>query len=87
VRLQISGVARVGTTLDGKTILEVAGRPTFELNSVAATIWAKLVAGSSPEEIKSQLIAEYGAPEELVARDVAKFIKKLKDHLLVYDDN
>ncbi len=85
--MQISGVARIGTTSDGKTILEVAGRPAFELNGIAATIWAKLVAGFSPEEIKSQLIAEYGASEELVARDLTKFIKKLKGHLLVYDDN
>jgi len=87
VPLQISGVAQVGTTPDGKTILNVAGRPTFELNGVAANIWAKLVAGLSAQEIESQLIAEYGAPEELVARDVTKFIKKLKDRLLIYDDH
>jgi hypothetical protein len=87
VRLQISGVARVGSTPDGKTILEVAGRPAFELNGIAAAIWAKLVAGFSAEDIKSHLITEYGAPEELVARDVAKFIDKLKHYLLVYDDN
>ena len=66
-----SGVARIGVTADGKTILEVAGRPAFELNGVAATIWAKLVAGFSPEKIKSQLIAEYGAPNNL-SRAISK---------------
>jgi len=85
--LQISGVARVVTMPDGKMILEVAGRPAFELNAIAASIWTKLTAGLSPKEIEHQLIADYGASEERIAQDVATFVKKLKHHLLVYDDN
>jgi len=85
--VQISGVARVATTPDGKAILEIAGRPAFELTRVAAAIWTKLEAGFSPGEIVRQLVVEYGAPEDLVARDVARFVKKLKSHLLIYDDN
>lgn len=84
--MQISGVAKVATTADGKTVLEVAGRPAFELNGVALSIWTKLEAGQSPEGISSQIASEYGAPPEVAARDVQRFITKLKDNLLVYDE-
>jgi len=84
--MQVSGVARVATTPDGKMIMEVAGRPTFQLNPVALSIWKKLAAGHSLREISSQVAAEFGAPEEVTAKDVQRFVKQLKDHLLVYDD-
>jgi|SRR5205807_7410410 len=84
-QMQLSGVAKVATTSNGKTVLEVAGRPTFELNGVALSIWTKLEAGHSPEEISSQIASEYSAPPELAALDVKRFIAKLKDNLLVYD--
>jgi hypothetical protein len=85
--MQVSGVARVATTSDGKTVMEVAGRPTFELNHVALSIWMKLVAGQSPDQISAQIAKEFSAPEELTAKDVSRFIEKLKRHLLIYDDN
>src|SRR5438874_6923288 len=87
VKMQVSGVAKIATTADGKTVLEVAGRPAFELNRVALSIWTSLEAGQSPEEISSQIASEFKAPGELAARDVTRFIKKLKDNLLVYDEN
>lgn len=85
--MQVSGVARVSATPDGKAVMEVAGRPTFEMNKVATSIWGKLVAGHSPQEISSQIAKEFGVPEELTAKDVARFIDQLKRHLLIYDDN
>jgi len=85
--MQISGVAKVASTADGKTVLEIAGRPAFEMNRVALSIWNKLAAGHSPEEISPQIAAEFSAPAEVAARDVKKFISKLKDNLLVYDEN
>ena len=84
--MQISGVAKVAKTADGKSVLEVAGRPAFELNPVALSIWTKLEAGQSPEGISSQIASEYGAPLEVATRDVQRFITKLKDNLLVYDE-
>jgi len=80
-------ISKIATTADGKTVLEVAGRPAFELNRVALSIWTSLEAGQSPEEISSQIASEFKAPGELAARDVTRFIKKLKDNLLVYDEN
>lgn len=83
--MQVSGVAKVATTSEGKTVLEVAGRPAFQLNPVALSIWTKLEAGHSAEGISSQNASEYGTPPEVAARDVQRFISKLKDNLLVYD--
>jgi len=84
--LQIAKVARLAATTEGRTILEIAGQPVFELNRVAASIWTKLAAGLSIKEINSQIVAEFGAPEERVALDVAQFMERLKDQLLIYDD-
>ena len=84
--MQVSGVARVSTTADGKTIMEVAGKPAFQMNPVAVSIWKKLAAGHSVREISSQIAAEFGAAEEVTAKDVQRFVKQLKDYLLVYDD-
>ena len=87
VILQLAEVARLATTTDGRTILEVAGQPVFGMNLVAASIWTKLAAGLSIHEINSQIAKEFGVPEKRVASDIAKFIEVLKDRLLVYDDN
>jgi len=57
------------------------------MNPVAVSIWTKLAAGLSIQEINGQIVKEFGVPEERVARDVAEFIEVLKDRLLVYDDN
>jgi hypothetical protein len=84
--MQVSGVARISATPDGKAVMEVAGRPAFEMNKVAMSIWTKLVAGYSPQEISSQIAKEFGVSEELTTKDVARFIKQLKRHLLIYDD-
>jgi len=84
--VQVSGVARVSTTPEGKAVMEVAGRPTFELNSVAVSIWTKLTAGHSPQEISSQVAKEFIVSEEIAAKDVTRFIEQLKRHLLIYDN-
>ena len=87
VILQLAELARLSTTTDGRTILEVAGQPAFGINRVAVSIWTKLAAGLSIQEVNGQIAKEFGVPEERVATDVAKFIEVLKDRLLVYDDN
>jgi len=85
--LQLAEVARLSTTTDGRTILEVAGQPVFGMNRVAVSIWMKLAAGLSVQEINGQIAKEFGVPEKRVACDVTKFIEVLKDRLLVYDDS
>lgn len=85
--IQVADVARLVGTADGRTILEVAGQAVFELNRVAVSIWNKLAARLSIQEVVSQIAVEFGAPEERVANDVAQFIELLKDRLLIYDDN
>ena len=65
--------------------MEVAGQPVFGMNRVAVSIWRKLAAGLSIQEINGQIAKEFGVPEERVASDVEKFIEVLKDRLLIYD--
>ena len=83
--MQISGVARAVSTSEGKAVLEVAGRPFFQLNPVAAAIWSKLVQGQSIQEIIGQLTMQFGIPEERVSTDVTSFIQTLKQNDLVKD--
>lgn len=85
--MQIAEVARLAETADGKPVLEVAGQPVFELNRVAASIWNKLAAQLSIEEITGQIAFEFGASEDRVAQDVRKFIADLKERMLIYEDN
>jgi len=84
--MKVSGVARLVSSPDGKARLEVAGRPMFELNSVATTIWEHLQAGLSTQEIISKLVAQFDVSEQRAAHDVTKFVKLLTHHLLVFDD-
>lgn len=71
---------------NGKTRLQVAGIPSFELNPVATTIWAKLAEGLSTQEIIDHLVGKFGVPEERISREVINFIEVLKENLLISDD-
>ena len=84
--MQPSGIALLVLQLDGKAILEVAGRPMFALNPVAATIWENLAAGLTTHEITGQVVARFNVPKERAADDVENFIELLKQHFLVVDD-
>ncbi len=84
--MQVSGVARLVPKADGKAILEVAGRPRFELNPAAVIIWEGLAIGVSTQEIIAQIVARFNVPEKQAACDVSNCIELLKQHLLVYDE-
>jgi len=83
--MQISSVARAVRTADGKAVLEVAGRPVLELNSVAAAIWTELSDGATTQEIIARIKKRFEAPEERVATDVKSFVELLKQNHLVKD--
>jgi hypothetical protein len=85
MKMQISTIVHTVSTTDGKTRLEIAGRPLFQLNPVGAAIWASLSDGISTKHIIGQIAAQFGVPEERVANDVDNFIKVLKENLLVQD--
>jgi hypothetical protein len=84
--MQISGIALLVLQSDGKGILEVAGRPMFALNPVAATIWENLAAGLTIHEITGQVVARFHVPQQRAADDVENFIELLKQQFLVVDD-
>jgi len=84
--MRASTVVRAVPASNGKSRLEVAGIPSFELNPVATTIWAKVVEGLSAQEIIHEIEGKFGVPEERISSDVVNFIEVLKENLLVSDD-
>jgi len=84
--MKVPTVVRAVPALNGNTRLEVAGRPLFEMNSVATAIWAKLAEGLSTQKIIDYLAGEFRVPEERVSRDVVNFIEVLRENLLISDD-
>jgi hypothetical protein len=85
-RMKVSTVVRAVPASNGKTRLEVAGSPSFEMNPVAATIWEKLAEGLPTQEIIDYIAREFRVPEERISRDVVDFIEILKENLLISDD-
>jgi hypothetical protein len=84
--MQVSKIAKAVPTSDGKTLLEVAGQPLFQLNAVSATIWDKLVEGQSADQIISQISTEFAVPIERVTNDVNGFVAVLRQNDLVKED-
>ena len=84
--MKVSGAARFVSDPTGKAHLEVAGRPMFQLNAVAAFIWQQLAGNSSVDIIVAQLVESFDASEEQARNDVTNFIDVLKKHWLVYDE-
>ena len=84
--MKVSAVAQLMSQPGGRATLEVAGRPMFELNPVAALIWENLAVGLPTQEIIGQLAGRFNIPEERAASDVTKFINLLAQHLLLVDD-
>ena len=84
--MKASTVVRVVPASNGKTRLEVAGIPSFELNPVASTIWVKLAEGLSTQEIIDHIVREFRVPEERISREVVDFIEVLKENLLISDE-
>src|SRR2546430_17705368 len=81
--MQVSTTARIVTNAEGRAMLEVAGRPFCELNSMAVAIWTELEGGSSAPQIISRLKRRVDTPGERVAKDVRSFMQILKENLLV----
>ena len=84
--MKVSGAARLVSSSAGKAQLEVAGRPMFELNPVAAFIWQQLASNLPADMIVGQLVALFDVSQEQAKRDVTNFIEILQKHWLVYDD-
>src|ERR1041384_5075231 len=80
-----SSIVRTRSTAEGKTMLEVAGRPFFELNPVGSVVWAKLAEGWSLRQIIGHLATQFDAPQERITSDVHNFVELLKRNLLVQD--
>ena len=60
----------------GQTVYESNG--LFVLNDLAAFIWDLLPAVNTEAEITKAVLDAYDVSEEMAARDVAEFLRKLK---------
>ena len=84
--MQVSTIARAVSSTDGKALLEVAGRPLFQMNSVSAAIWSELTEGFSTNQIISHLTEQFKVPAERLTSDVHAFVDILKQNDLVKED-
>src|ERR1041384_2688878 len=84
--MQISTIARAVPSADGKALLEVAGRPLFQLNTVSIAIWTKLTEGFSQDQIITELTRQFKVPVERLTDDVNSFVETLKQNDLVKED-
>ena len=50
----------------------------INLNPTAVFMWEKLSAGCTEQELVDAVLAEYDAPREVVAADVARLLEKLR---------
>lgn len=80
-----SSIVRKKSTPEGKTMLEVGGRPFFELNPVGTVIWTKLEQGWPLDQIILHLATQFDAPRERITKDVNSFVELLRENLFVHD--
>ena len=65
----------------GKAVKDFNG--LFAINEVGARIWELLAEFDTEDQIVSELEKEYDVPAELLKKDVAEFLKKLKSLELI----
>lgn len=80
-----SSIVRTKSTPDGKTVLEVGGRPFFELNPMGTVIWTKLEQGWPLDQIILHLATRFDASQERITNDVNSFVELLRKNLFVHD--
>lgn len=68
---------------EGTVVLDTSRGMLSTLNPTGGVIWQALQDGMSREEIVAALVAETGAPIDMVANDVTDFILELEKHALV----
>lgn len=69
----------VEVEVDGETVIyEPSGQTLHHLDPIATVIWQQLDGTLSTDELVEELAAAFGAPPEVVGRDVATLIETLQ---------
>lgn len=55
----------------------------MSVNETGAFLWNLLIPGANPEELVSKLVEQFEVTEKAAARDVEKFLIKLREKALV----
>lgn len=71
---------------DGGMLLDLETGNFFGLNPTAASIWARIVDGTTPTEIARDLATETGADLDTINADVTRLVADLADRELIRED-
>jgi hypothetical protein len=71
------------TTDEGVTVLDVRTARYLQLNRSGATLWERLSAGASLDELAEALCARFGIDVERARADAGDFVKVLRERDLL----
>jgi hypothetical protein len=80
---QVTKTVRTTHGRDGAVVLDIREGQMFNLNVIGSRIVELLQAGSSEENIASQISAEFRVAKDIAEDDVREFLGALKKHRLV----
>lgn len=70
---------------DETVVLQLKSGTYFGLDAMGTRIWALLGTGNSPAAICRQLDEEFDVPEDVIRRDVTRFLAELEQNGLIAD--
>lgn len=74
----------VANAVGAETVILHLGNGTyFGLDSIGTRLWNGLQSGSQPEEICTQILADYDVPRETLVEDLNAFLRDLAEHDLI----
>ena len=77
---------RANVTDDNLIVLDLVKGQIFTANTIGSRIWRGLFIDNQPKEQVIEVIAtEFGTTQEIVEKDVEKFVVQLKQQGLVAD--
>lgn len=80
---RVDGVMEARLSEDELVLLGPQAEDYVGLNAVAADVWARLETPATFEDLVAALVADYDAPAETIAEDLAPVIETLLDTGLV----
>ena len=81
--MKIANSVRSMTNQDGGILLDIDQGLMFSLNIVGSKIIDKLQRGMEPSQIVDEISAEFGAPREMIQKDVEEFLACLQEKALL----
>lgn len=71
---------------DGAVLLDVRKGTYFSLNNVGVEVWRRLEQGHTLDQVEQGIADDFGAPFDVVSRDVRQFVRVLGEKALLHVD-